>query len=202
MTNSKPDMTTLDKKREEKLIAKLEVVINKHNAGLLFTGFGRDEATMSFLQPDCLADDLLPILKSYGEEVKKEIKQSISPDLERFANNPIEKLIDEWRAMCDELGIEVIWQEISIDEYDYPRMRPIKAIFNSPLIGWQEILRSKPRIRGEQPANETKSDLLPFKHGDEGTHYACEYAINNDLGCCGCRGHDCLMLSIRSQEKL
>lgn len=38
---------------------------------------------------------------------------------------------------------------------------------------------------------EIQSDLLPFKHGEEGTHYACEYAIDHDLGCCGCNNHDC-----------
>lgn len=36
-----------------------------------------------------------------------------------------------------------------------------------------------------------ESDLLPFKHGEEGTHYSCQDAIDEELGCCGCSGHKC-----------
>lgn len=36
-----------------------------------------------------------------------------------------------------------------------------------------------------------RSDLLPFKHGDEGTHYACNIALAQGNGCCGCNRHDC-----------
>lgn len=35
------------------------------------------------------------------------------------------------------------------------------------------------------------NDLKPFKHGIEGTHYSCDVALQEGLGCCGCSGHDC-----------
>lgn len=38
------------------------------------------------------------------------------------------------------------------------------------------------------------NDRKPFKHGEEGTHYACQAQVNKYGGkvkCCGCTGHDC-----------
>lgn len=37
------------------------------------------------------------------------------------------------------------------------------------------------------------NDLLPFKHGEEGTHYACAEVLLDDTmrTCCGCSGHEC-----------
>ena len=35
------------------------------------------------------------------------------------------------------------------------------------------------------------NDLKPFKHGQEGTHYSCDVALQEGLGCCGCSMHDC-----------
>ena len=36
------------------------------------------------------------------------------------------------------------------------------------------------------------NDLKPFKHGEEGTHYSCNLALEEGLGCCGCNNHDCI----------
>jgi len=36
------------------------------------------------------------------------------------------------------------------------------------------------------------NDLKPFKHGEEGTHYSCDVALKEGLGCCGCNNHDCV----------
>ena len=38
-----------------------------------------------------------------------------------------------------------------------------------------------------------RSDALHFKHGSEGTHYACAEITNSDdeTTCCGCSGHKC-----------
>lgn len=44
---------------------------------------------------------------------------------------------------------------------------------------------------------EQFSDLKPFKHGQEGTHYACPEAseisrrMETELHCCDCTGHAC-----------
>jgi len=35
------------------------------------------------------------------------------------------------------------------------------------------------------------NDLKPFQHGEEGTHYACDIALRERNGCCGCNGHEC-----------
>jgi hypothetical protein len=38
------------------------------------------------------------------------------------------------------------------------------------------------------------SDIKQFKHGEEGTHYACEEMIEklgDKVGCCECNNHDC-----------
>lgn len=38
------------------------------------------------------------------------------------------------------------------------------------------------------------NDLLPFKHGQEGTHSACRSQVEKYGGgvrCCSCTGHDC-----------
>jgi hypothetical protein len=37
------------------------------------------------------------------------------------------------------------------------------------------------------------SDVKPFKHGEEGTHYACAEIANSDgpTTCCGCNNHKC-----------
>ena len=38
------------------------------------------------------------------------------------------------------------------------------------------------------------NDLKPFKHGEEGTHYACAERSENlgeQVACCGCLGHGC-----------
>jgi hypothetical protein len=35
---------------------------------------------------------------------------------------------------------------------------------------------------------------IPFKHGQDGTHYACPEMmakLGGDVGCCGCNKHDC-----------
>lgn len=39
-----------------------------------------------------------------------------------------------------------------------------------------------------------KSDLLPFEHGQDGTHGACDEMIKKlggAVGCCTCNKHDC-----------
>ena len=39
-----------------------------------------------------------------------------------------------------------------------------------------------------------RGDLTPFKHGEEGTHFACNAQMKKYEGktrCCGCNGHDC-----------
>ena len=49
-------------------------------------------------------------------------------------------------------------------------------------------------IRSAQ--SKKQSDLLPFKHGEEGTHYACQQMIKKlggQAGCCGCNGHKCII---------
>lgn len=36
--------------------------------------------------------------------------------------------------------------------------------------------------------------MKPFKHGEEGTHFACQEMIDKlggKTGCCGCNNHDC-----------
>lgn len=46
-----------------------------------------------------------------------------------------------------------------------------------------------------KPVDDTK----PFKHGEEGTHYACQEMMDklgDKVGCCGCNHHDC---SIQAQ---
>lgn len=38
------------------------------------------------------------------------------------------------------------------------------------------------------------NDVLPFKHGQEGTHGACQEMIEKfggKVGCCSCNGHKC-----------
>lgn len=38
------------------------------------------------------------------------------------------------------------------------------------------------------------SDFKDFKHGEEGTHYACKEMMDKyqgNPGCCGCQRHDC-----------
>ena len=38
------------------------------------------------------------------------------------------------------------------------------------------------------------NDLKQFKHGKEGTHYACKEMIKKfgkKVGCCGCNNHEC-----------
>lgn len=38
------------------------------------------------------------------------------------------------------------------------------------------------------------NDLKPFKHGQEGTHYACQEMMKKlgaKVGCCGCNKHKC-----------
>lgn len=37
------------------------------------------------------------------------------------------------------------------------------------------------------------NDIKPFKHGSEGTHYACPEVLMDDsmITCCGCSGHKC-----------
>lgn len=38
-------------------------------------------------------------------------------------------------------------------------------------------------------------DLQPFKHGQDGTHYACPEMmekLGGDVGCCGCNRHQCM----------
>ncbi len=46
----------------------LEKVINKHNAGLLATDFGKDLDKMAFLQPDCLANDIFELFEKESDK--------------------------------------------------------------------------------------------------------------------------------------
>lgn len=42
--------------------------------------------------------------------------------------------------------------------------------------------------------NNNQSDLLPFEHGEEGTHSACKEMVDKlggKVGCCICNGHKC-----------
>lgn len=50
---------------------------------------------------------------------------------------------------------------------------------------YEEIHECEPTDR----AKEWESDLKPFTHGSEGTHYACK--DNKSGKCCGCSGHKC-----------
>ncbi len=36
------------------------------------------------------------------------------------------------------------------------------------------------------------NDLKPFTHGQEGTHYACDEALQEGNGCRGCLDHKCI----------
>ena len=38
------------------------------------------------------------------------------------------------------------------------------------------------------------NDLMPFEHGEEGTHYSCRAQsekYGSSVRCCGCSEHDC-----------
>ena len=59
----------------------IEKIINKHNAGLLATNFGKDLAKMSFLQPDCLAMDLIPLFEAESKKAEEKIIKEIIEDL-------------------------------------------------------------------------------------------------------------------------
>lgn len=51
---------------------------------------------------------------------------------------------------------------------------------------YQSCLSSKPK--------KHISDVKPFEHGEEGTHYACPEAseeYGNKVLCCHCSGHKC-----------
>lgn len=66
------------------------------------------------------------------------------------------------------------------------------------VLGWpdwffklSQELMPKTQKRAEE---KWESDLKPFKHGEEGTHYACEERMvkyEEMTPCCGCSGHNC-----------
>lgn len=45
-------------------------------------------------------------------------------------------------------------------------------------------------------------DIGTFKHGEEGTHWACDEVLLKNGECCGCTGHKCKLNLIRQSEPM
>ena len=111
-------------------------------------------------------------LQSYGTLVEQQTR---------------EKVIEDVLTLLDKLELKEaeIYQSGSTPSSYLSNWRHIRNSIT-------EQLRSKPQLDRDEEA--TKSDLLPFKHGDEGTHFACKEMSDKyggKVGCCGCNKHNC-----------
>ena len=51
-------------------------------------------------------------------------------------------MIDDWFRQCEELGLDIVWQSMADDVFPNARPRPIKAITDSPLKSFHELIQS------------------------------------------------------------
>ena len=112
-----------------------------------------------------LSQELTTLFQEEMEEAKKEgaremveeIKTVLHPDLKALETQPIGKLEHDWFDMCEKLGLEVIFQNLS-DDVMGERFRPVKAITETPLKAWQELGESQRQFHSPKPLlnNDTK----------------------------------------------
>ena len=71
------------------------------------------------------------------------------------------------------------------------------SFFDLPESEQKEIVekaaKESNRVQAEFMEKHSTGDASPFRHGSEGTHYACGEIANSDgeTICCECSGHKC-----------
>lgn len=124
----------------------------------------------------------------YGEEMKNEIRVA----LQSYGDAVRQEVIEELRPIlikAFELSEHAVVEREGnafVVSTDY------KAMVNKAL---SHLRSTQPKEESKSESKvQTKSDFLPFEHGDEGTHYACKEImekLGGKVGCCGCNKHDC-----------
>ena len=90
-----------------------------------------------------LADELEKARAESAKEERERIKSALNPDLDKLQY--IGKACADWHEACEELGLEVVWQDIG-DEVMGQRQRPIQAITHSPLKAYHELIRASHKV--------------------------------------------------------
>jgi len=100
-------------------------------------------ATVEFAIQEVVVEELAQARAEGAREERERIESALNPDLDKLQY--IGKACADWREACEELGLEVVWQDIG-DEVMGRRQRPIQAITHSPLKAYHELIRASHKV--------------------------------------------------------
>lgn len=88
---------------------------------------------------------LSALARQEGEKAERErMRKALNPNLKDLQY--IGRAISEWHRVCEDLQLEVVWQDTS-DEVLGQRQRPIRAITHSPLKAYHEVLKESHHVK-------------------------------------------------------